>query len=371
LKINVEINKLNFHTSAQHFNKKGLYCESCVLLTRCALGKKQFGKHTEQIRLSKVCEIKYMINNLFNSHIYLYISWLGINYNNIYGFILFIIFIIQFITGLLLSFYYSSFISLSFNSIFYIIFDINLGYIIRLLHLIGSFLFIFIIYFHFLRYLWLSVNSLQVYRFAQSTYRMMGLSNFNLIYITGIIILVLSLIISFIGYCLIWGQMSMWGIIVILNIFTILPYPLSILIFELIYCSSNLIIYRFFILHFGLSFILLFFIFLHLFILHVYTSSNPLFNINSSWINSFYLMIIKDFYLFIVFYVIFLIYILFFNYESLSNPINNIIANPLSTPLHILPEPYFLLIYCILRSLPSKIYGIIVILCFFYLLLLG
>ena len=311
-----------------------------------------------------------MINSLFNSHVYLYTSWLGVNYNNIFGFILFVLFIIQFITGLLLSFYYSSFISLSFNSIFYIIFDINLGYIFRLLHLIGSFLFIFFIYFHFLRYLLLSVNSLQIYRTIVYSSNF-GRSPFNLVYITGIIILFLSLIISFIGYCLIWGQMSMWGIIVILNIFTILPYPLSILIFELIYCSSYLIIYRFFILHFGLSFILLFFIFFHLFILHIYTSSNPLFNFNSSWINNFYLIIIKDFYLFIIFYGMFLIYILFFNYEFLSNPINNIIANPLSTPLHILPEPYFLLIYCILRSLPSKIYGIIVILCFFYLILFG
>jgi ubiquinol-cytochrome c reductase cytochrome b subunit len=288
----------------------------------------------------------------------MYLSNLGFNYNNIFGFILLMIFIFQFITGLLLTFYYSSNYFLSFYSIFYISFNVNFGWLIRLIHVIGSFLFIFIIYFHFIRSFWYIISFNYLYY------------SFYYIYLSGILILFLSLIISFLGYCLVWGQMSFWGIQVIINVLTILPYPLNWLLVDLIYCSSNLILYRFFILHFSLSFILFSLIFFHLFLLHTFISSNPLFNFSSSLFISFSLLIIKDFLFFFIFYLSFFIYILLFNFEFLSNPINNILANPLSSPLDILPESYFLIFYAILRNQPSKLLGIISTLSFFYFLLI-
>jgi quinol-cytochrome oxidoreductase complex cytochrome b subunit len=42
----------------------------------------------------------------------------------------------------------------------------------------------------------------------------------------------------------------------------------------------------------------------------------------------------------------------------LGHPDNYIIANPLSTPTHITPEWYFLPFYAILRSIPSKLFGV-------------
>src|SRR6185503_8832668 len=87
----------------------------------------------------------------FSNHVVFYLSSLLSNYNNVFGFILLFLLIIQFITGLLLSLYYSSFTNYSFYSIFYISFDVSFGFIIRLLHVIGSFMFIFLLYFHFLR----------------------------------------------------------------------------------------------------------------------------------------------------------------------------------------------------------------------------
>ena len=70
--------------------------------------------------------------------------------------------------------------------------------------------------------------------------------------------------------------------------------------------------------------------------------------------------------LFFIFYLICFVYCLLFNFEFLSNPVNNILANNLSTPLHILPESYFLLFYCILRAIPNKLLGVIGTLCLLY-----
>ena len=157
---------------------------------------------------------------------------------------------------------------------------------------------------------------------------------------------------------------------VIINVLTVLPSPLNYLLVDLIYGSSFLILYRFFILHFLLSFILLFLIIIHLFMLHNISSQSPLMNLSSSFYFSFTSIIIKDFYIFFIFYISVFTYCLIFNVEFLSNPINNVIANSLSTPLHILPESYFLIFYALLRNLPSKLFGIIITLSFFYLILM-
>jgi len=47
----------------------------------------------------------------------------------------------------------------------------------------------------------------------------------------------------------------------------------------------------------------------------------------------------------------------FFSPNYLGHPDNYIKANPLITPAHIVPEWYFLPFYAILRSVPSKSYG--------------
>ena len=46
----------------------------------------------------------------------------------------------------------------------------------------------------------------------------------------------------------------------------------------------------------------------------------------------------------------------------LGHPDNYIPANPLVTPAHIVPEWYFLLFYAILRTVPSKLGGVILLL---------
>jgi ubiquinol-cytochrome c reductase cytochrome b subunit len=51
--------------------------------------------------------------------------------------------------------------------------------------------------------------------------------------------------------------------------------------------------------------------------------------------------------------------IVFFHPNALGHPDNYIPANPMQTPSSIVPEFYFLAFYAILRSIPSKILGVI------------
>jgi len=56
---------------------------------------------------------------------------------------------------------------------------------------------------------------------------------------------------------------------------------------------------------------------------------------------------------------IILLRIILLNPYSLGDPDNFIPANPLTTPVHIQPEWYFLFAYAILRSIPNKLGGVI------------
>lgn len=51
-------------------------------------------------------------------------------------------------------------------------------------------------------------------------------------------------------------------------------------------------------------------------------------------------------------------FLVFFKPNLLGHPDNYIRANPLVTPLHIVPEWYFLPFYAILRSIPNKLAGV-------------
>jgi ubiquinol-cytochrome c reductase cytochrome b subunit len=53
---------------------------------------------------------------------------------------------------------------------------------------------------------------------------------------------------------------------------------------------------------------------------------------------------------------------LYWDPDILGNSENQIIANPLITPNNILPEWYYLLFYCCLRSFPNKTIGVILVL---------
>ena len=67
---------------------------------------------------------------------------------------------------------------------------------------------------------------------------------------------------------------------------------------------------------------------------------------------------LKILYSFILFLLDFAYYLFFFP-NLLGHSDNYIEANPMVTPVHIVPEWYFLPFYAILRSIPDKLFGVI------------
>jgi len=71
--------------------------------------------------------INGIILMLLNNHFTFYLSYLGMNYSNVIGYLLIQVFILQFISGILLSCYYSPFYTIAFDSVFYIMIDVKYG----------------------------------------------------------------------------------------------------------------------------------------------------------------------------------------------------------------------------------------------------
>jgi len=98
----------------------------------------------------------------------------------------------------------------------------------------------------------------------------------------------------------------------------------------------------------------------HLTLLHTDGSTNPLGKDKVYDSMPFYpYFIIKDFMGLFVFFILFM-FLVFFEPNYLGHPDNYIKANALVTPAHIVPEWYFLPFYAILRAVPSKLGGVVV-----------
>merc|ERR1712149_77098 len=108
---------------------------------------------------------------------------------------------------------------------------------------------------------------------------------------------------------------------------------------------------------------------LHLFYLHFHSSNNPLRLNTNNKIPFFPFILLKDF---IGLILVLCLYFLqtHFGISSLSHPDNALEACALLTPLHIVPEWYFLCQYAMLKALPNKNAGFIVLctsICIFFL----
>lgn len=251
--------------------------------------------------------------------------------------------IIQILTGLFLTIYYTANIEIAFYRINYICRNVNYGWLIRTLHANGASFFFICIYLHIGRGIYYE--------------------SFNLKYtwIIGVIILFLLIATAFIGYVLPWGQISFWGATVITNLLSAIPYLGSTLVNWIWggFAVDNATLTRFYTFHFLLPFIILIITIIHLLFLHQTGSNNPLgLNSNYDKIPFHPFFTYKDFIGAII--ILFLLIILTLtNPYLLGDPDNFIPANPLVTPVHIQPEWYFLFAYAILRSIPNKLGGVI------------
>lgn len=122
---------------------------------------------------------------------------------------------------------------------------------------------------------------------------------------------------------------------------------------------------RFYSFHYLFPFLLAALSLAHLAALHQYGSTNPLgINAQTDLVDFYPYFYVKDL-VATLGLAAFAALLVGFYPEVLGHPDNNIPANPMSTPAHIVPEWYFLWVYAILRSIPNKLAGVLAILLVF------
>ena len=260
-----------------------------------------------------------------------------------FGFILSISIVVQVVSGFLLALYYNDVVVNSFNSVVYLILEVEFGYKLRFFHSTGARLLFFLIYVHIGRRVWFK------------SYYFISVWN------SGVVMFLLLIVVSFLGYVLPWGQMSFWAATVITNLLYVVPYFGE----ELVrwvwggYRVRGPTLMRFFVFHYLLPFFILLIRIIHLLFLHSHGSRNPLGvrrandKVEFHWVYR-----VKDvvFYLFI--FLFFLVLVFIFPYMFIDEE-NFLFVDVIKTPEHIKPEWYFSFAYCILRRVPRKVGGVV------------
>jgi len=258
-----------------------------------------------------------------------------------FGSLLGLCLITQILTGLFLAIHYTADITLAFNRVAHISRDVNYGWLLRATHANGASFFFICLYLHAGRGMYYAS-----YFYTHT-------------WIVGVIILLAVIATAFIGYVLIWGQISFWAATVITNLLSAIPYLGQTLVQWIWggFAVDNATLTRFFTFHFLLPFVIAGLSIVHLLFLHQTGSNNPIgTNSNTDKIPFHPYFSIKDLVGFIVIFTLLIILVLT-NPFLLGDVENFIPANPLVTPVHIQPEWYFLFAYAILRSIPNKLGG--------------
>ncbi len=292
-------------------------------------------------------------------HLSKYYAPRNFNFWYFFGSLALVVLVIQIISGLWLTMYYKPDAQQAFNSIQYIMRDVEWGWLIRYIHSTGASAFFVVVYLHMFRGL------------LYGSYK----GPRELIWIIGCFIFLVLMAEAFMGYLLPWGQMSFWGAQVILSLFGAIPIvgdTLSVWI-KGDYVISDATLNRFFALHvIALPLSLIMLVFLHLVSLHKVGSNNPdgieiknQKNANGTPIDGipfhpYYT--VKDIVGIVVFLIAFCA-VIFFMPEMggyFLEPPNFEPANPLKTPEHIAPVWYFTPYYAMLRAVPDKLFGALI-----------
>ena len=254
---------------------------------------------------------------------------------------------IQLATGIVLAMHYVPHGDMAFDSVERIMREVNYGWLLRYVHATGASLFFFVVYVHLFRNLYYGS-----YKYPR-----------EILWWIGIVILLVMVATAFTGYVLPWGQMSFWAATVITNLFSAIPW-IGGGIVEFLWGGFTVgdpTLNRFFSLHYLLPFVLVGLVFLHLWALHEHKSNNPLgIDIQGPQdtvpFHPYYTY--KDLVGLGVFLIVLAAFV-FYEPNYLGHPDNYIPADPLQTPPHIVPEWYFLPFYAILRAVPDKLGGVI------------
>jgi len=263
---------------------------------------------------------------------------------------------LQLVSGIFLTMFYKPGEFSSFDSVEYIMREVDYGWLIRYLHSTGASAFFIVVYLHMFRAL------------LYGSYR----APRELLWLVGMLVYLALMAEAFMGYVLPWGNMSFWGAQVIVNLFGTIPGigPDLVLWIRGDYGIADATLNRFFALHVAaIPLALLLLVVLHLVALRQTGSNNPDgIEIKAKLgrdgkpldgipFHPYYT--VKDVVGVGIFFVLFALVVFFVptlgglfleapNFEP---------ANPLSTPEHIAPVWYFTPYYAILRAVPSQRLG--------------
>jgi len=298
------------------------------------------------------------VTQFYNDHLAKYYAPKNFNFWYYMGSLALLILVMQIVTGIFLTMHYKPSAAEAFASVEYIMRDVEWGWLIRYMHSTGASFFFIVIYLHMFRAL------------LYGSYRKPR----ELLWIFGMLIYLALMAEAFMGYVLPWGQMSYWGAQVIINLFGAIPgigEPLT----EWIrgdFFISDATLNRFFALHVvALPMALLVLVVLHLAALHQNGSNNPDgieikkvkgedgIPLDGIPFHPYYT--VKDIFGASMFLLVFA-FIIFFWPEAgglFLEHDNFVPADPLVTPELIKPVWYFTPFYAILKAVPDKLMGVL------------
>ena len=303
-------------------------------------------------------DARFPLSKMWYEHLAEYYAPKNFNFWYYFGSLALMVLVLQIVTGIWLTMNYKPDAALAFNSVEYIMRDVNWGWLIRYMHSTGASMFFIVVYLHMFR--GLIYGSFKKPR--------------ELIWIFGMIIYVCLMAEAFMGYLLPWGQMSYWGAQVIISLFGAIPGIGDSLALWIRgdYVVADATLNRFFAFHvIAIPIVLLALVVLHILALHEVGSNNPdgveikkkkdANGIPLDGIPFHPYYTVKDIVGVAVFLIVFSA-IVFFMPEMggwFLERDNFFPADPLKTPEHIVPLWYFTPFYAILRAVPDKFFGVV------------
>jgi ubiquinol-cytochrome c reductase cytochrome b subunit len=297
-------------------------------------------------------------SRFLKAHVSEYYAPKNFNFWYYFGSLALLVLVIQIVTGIFLTMNYKPSAEDAFASVEYIMRDVEWGWLIRYMHSTGASAFFIVVYLHMFRGL------------MYGSYK----NPRELVWIFGMLIYLALMAEAFFGYLLPWGNMSYWGAQVIVSLFGAIPGIGESLV-EWIrgdYYISDITLNRFFALHvIALPLALVFLVIAHILALHEVGSNNPDgieikkvkgpdgHPVDGIPFHPYYT--VKDLVGTIVFLALF-VSVIFFAPEMggyFLEHANFEPANALQTPEHIAPVWYFTPFYAILRAVPNKLLGVV------------
>ncbi|MBM4191503.1 MAG: cytochrome b [Gammaproteobacteria bacterium] len=296
------------------------------------------------------------VDEFVDSQLIGYFAPKNLNIWYFFGALALLVFIIQIFSGIFLTMHYKPSELEAFDSVEYIMREVEFGWLIRYMHSTGASFFFIVVYLHMFRAM------------IYGSYR----APRELLWILGMLLYLALMAEAFLGYVLPWGNMSYWGAQVIVNLFGTIPVigPGVVEWIRGDYGIADSTLNRFFALHvIALPFAIAFLVLMHLVALRQTGSNNPdgieikeKLGANGNPIDGipfhpYYT--VKDT-VGVGVFLVFFCGVIFFaptvgglfiekpNFEP---------ANALSTPEHIAPVWYFTAFFAMLRAVPDQQLG--------------